>query len=56
MRDELQNERSAQPAVAADRNFSAFWLITMQEYTKASNMISCTLSIVELNGIVFGMS
>ena len=56
MRGQLQSERSAQPAAAAGRNFSVFWLITKQQHTDASNIISYSLSNVELNGIASGMN
>ena len=56
MRGERQSERSAQPAATADRNFSAFWLITKQQHTIASNVSSYTLSDLQLNGIAFGMN
>jgi len=56
MRGEQESERFAQPAATADRNFSAFWLIPTQQYTKASSMNSYSLINVELDGIVFGMN
>jgi hypothetical protein len=56
MRGEQESNRFAQPAAAADRNFSAFWLITMQQHTNASSMVSYSLSNVELNGMAFGMN
>ena len=56
MRGKQECERSAQPATAAGRDFSAFWLITMQQHTKASNVVSYSRNDVELNGIASGMN
>ena len=56
MRAERQSDCSAQTAAAADRNFSAFWLITMQQDKKASNDINYSFINVGLNGIAFGMN
>jgi hypothetical protein len=53
MRDERQSERSAQPAVAAGRDFSAFWLTTKQQHTHASNAISCSMLEADSNGAAF---
>ncbi len=56
MRVEQQSERSAQPAAAAGRGFSAFWSTTKQQHTNAQHNISYSLINVELNGIAFGMN
>ncbi len=53
MRGELQSERSAQPAAAADRNFSAFWLTTNKQHTNTSKANSYSILNADYNDDVF---
>jgi len=55
MRGEWRSERSAQPAAAAGRDFSAFWLSATQHHTNASHTIRYSTLNAQLKRDGYGM-